>query len=69
MQGFIGSWFGMLLLFGWTVALLYHFVGGMRHLAWDAGYRLRSAAGLCQRLGRRDRAPSSLTVVDLGRRP
>ncbi len=34
----MGSWFGMLLLFGWTVALVYHFVGGLRHLAWDAGY-------------------------------
>ena len=38
MQGFMGSWFGMLLLFGWTAALLYHFFGGLRHLAWDAGY-------------------------------
>ena len=38
MQGFIGSWFGLLLLFGWTVALLYHLVGGLRHLAWDAGF-------------------------------
>ncbi len=38
MQGFMGSWFGILLLFGWTVALVYHFVGGIRHLAWDAGY-------------------------------
>jgi succinate dehydrogenase / fumarate reductase cytochrome b subunit len=38
MQDFIGSWFGLLLLFGWTVALLYHLAGGLRHLAWDAGY-------------------------------
>ena len=38
MQGFMGSWFGILLLMGWTVALVYHFVGGLRHLAWDAGY-------------------------------
>lgn len=38
MQGFVGSWFGLVLLFGWTVALVYHFVGGLRHLAWDAGY-------------------------------
>jgi succinate dehydrogenase / fumarate reductase cytochrome b subunit len=40
MEGFIGCWFGLLLLFGWTVALLYHFFGGLRHLAWDAGYGL-----------------------------
>ena len=38
MQGFMGSLFGVVLLFGWTVALAYHFVGGLRHLAWDAGY-------------------------------
>ncbi len=37
-SGFIGSWFGMLLLFGWTVAMWYHFCAGLRHLAWDAGY-------------------------------
>jgi succinate dehydrogenase / fumarate reductase cytochrome b subunit len=38
MQGFMGSFLGIILLFGWTVALVYHFVGGMRHLMWDAGY-------------------------------
>ncbi len=37
-SGFIGSWFGMLLLFGWTVALWYHFCAGIRHLFWDFGY-------------------------------
>lgn len=35
-QAFIGSIFGRLLLFGWTVALFYHFFSGLRHLAWDA---------------------------------
>jgi len=30
--------FGLLLLFGWTAALWYHFCNGIRHLAWDAGY-------------------------------
>ena len=38
MQGFMGSWFGVLILMGVTVAVVYHFVGGLRHLAWDAGY-------------------------------
>lgn len=38
MQSFMGSFVGIILLFGWTVALMYHFVGGLRHLAWDAGY-------------------------------
>lgn len=36
-QGFIGSWFGLLLLFGWSVSLFYHLANGIRHLVWDAG--------------------------------
>ena len=37
-QWFVGSWIGLLMLFGWTVALVYHLFAGIRHLAWDAGY-------------------------------
>jgi succinate dehydrogenase / fumarate reductase cytochrome b subunit len=40
-QGFIGSPIGLILMFGWTVALWYHFCNGIRHLAWDAGYGYR----------------------------
>ena len=36
-QGFVGSPFGWLLMFGWTVALFFHFFNGLRHLAWDVG--------------------------------
>jgi len=36
-QWFIGSPVGLLLLFGWTLALVYHLINGIRHLAWDAG--------------------------------
>jgi succinate dehydrogenase / fumarate reductase cytochrome b subunit len=36
-QQFMGSWFGLLLLFGWTVALFYHLCNGIRHLVWDTG--------------------------------
>lgn len=36
-HGFVGSWLGRLLLFGWTWALLYHLFNGIRHLFWDAG--------------------------------
>ena len=35
---FISSWIGILMLVGWTVALWYHFLNGIRHLFWDAGY-------------------------------
>ncbi|WPZ35393.1 succinate dehydrogenase, cytochrome b556 subunit [Thalassobaculum sp. OXR-137] len=37
-HGFLGSWFGMLILFGFTYALMYHLCNGIRHLFWDAGY-------------------------------
>lgn len=37
-QGFIGSPLGLLMLFGWTLALFYHLAAGLRHLVWDAGY-------------------------------
>lgn len=37
-QWFLASPIGVLLLFGWTLALFFHFFAGIRHLAWDAGY-------------------------------
>ena len=37
-QGFFGSWFGILILFGFSYALMYHLCNGIRHLFWDAGY-------------------------------
>lgn len=33
-----GSWFGQLVLLGFTWALAYHLLNGIRHLAWDMGY-------------------------------
>ncbi|MBI3517351.1 MAG: succinate dehydrogenase, cytochrome b556 subunit [Proteobacteria bacterium] len=37
-QAFIRSWFGMLILLGWSVALFFHLANGIRHLFWDAGH-------------------------------
>jgi len=37
-QGLIGSFLGRLLLFGWTYALFFHLVNGIRHLFWDMGW-------------------------------
>lgn len=37
-QGFLGSWFGRLILFGFTWALFYHLANGIRHLGWDIGW-------------------------------
>ena len=36
-QTFIGTWFGRLILFGFTWALMHHMLGGIRHLIWDTG--------------------------------
>lgn len=37
MQAFLSSWFGKVVLFGFTLALYYHFCNGIRHLFWDIG--------------------------------
>ena len=32
-----GSWIGLLVLLGYTWALVHHMIGGIRHLVWDTG--------------------------------
>lgn len=36
-RGFCASWIGMILLFGWTWALAFHLLNGIRHLLQDTG--------------------------------
>lgn len=36
-NGFMGSFIGRLILFGYTWALLHHMLGGIKHLVWDTG--------------------------------
>ncbi|MCC6780531.1 MAG: succinate dehydrogenase, cytochrome b556 subunit [Hyphomicrobiales bacterium] len=36
-SGFMGSWLGRFILFGYTWALMHHMLGGIRHLIWDTG--------------------------------
>ncbi len=36
-NGLFGSWFGRIILFGYTWALIHHALGGLRHLVWDTG--------------------------------
>lgn len=36
-QGVFASWFGRLVMFGYTWALLHHCLGGIRHFVWDLG--------------------------------
>ena len=37
-QSFSGSIVGRILLLGFTWALMYHLLNGIRHLVWDVGY-------------------------------
>jgi succinate dehydrogenase / fumarate reductase cytochrome b subunit len=37
-QWFASSVLGVILLLGWTACLWYHFLAGIRHLCWDAGF-------------------------------
>lgn len=37
-QAIAGSWIGLLVLFGYTWALVHHMLGGLRHFVWDFGY-------------------------------
>jgi succinate dehydrogenase / fumarate reductase, cytochrome b subunit len=43
-NAFFGSWFGRLILFGFTWALIHHLLGGIRHLIWDTGTGYGEAA-------------------------
>jgi len=36
-QGFFNSWFGRLVLLGYTWSLFHHMIGGLRHFVWDMG--------------------------------
>jgi len=39
-NAFLGSWLGIFLLAGWSFALFYHLLNGIRHLFWDIGMGL-----------------------------
>jgi succinate dehydrogenase / fumarate reductase cytochrome b subunit len=43
-NGFLGSWFGLIVLVGFTWALIHHMLGGLRHFIWDFGYGMGKPA-------------------------
>ena len=43
-QWFLGSPIGLILLFGWSAALIFHFFSGIRHLVMDAGIGFEAPA-------------------------
>lgn len=40
----LGSWLGLIVLFGYSWALIQHMLGGFRHFIWDFGYGLGKPA-------------------------
>ncbi|MEO8669330.1 MAG: succinate dehydrogenase, cytochrome b556 subunit [Bauldia sp.] len=43
-NGIFGSWIGLVVLFGFSFALIHHMIGGLRHFIWDFGYGLGKPA-------------------------
>lgn len=43
-DGILSSWLGLLVLFGFTWALIHHTLGGIRHMIWDFGGGMSAAA-------------------------
>jgi succinate dehydrogenase / fumarate reductase cytochrome b subunit len=43
-QAITGSWFGLLVLFGYSWALIHHMFGGLRHFVWDFGFAMGKPA-------------------------
>lgn len=42
-RSLIGSWFGLLVLIGFTWATWHHLLGGIRHFLWDTGLAMEKA--------------------------
>jgi succinate dehydrogenase / fumarate reductase cytochrome b subunit len=40
----LGSWLGLVVLFGASWALIHHMLGGLRHFAWDFGFAMGKPA-------------------------
>lgn len=62
-QGFFGSWFGRLILFGFSWALIHHMLGGLRHFLWDTGRGFN--LGLVERLAQINLAGSIILTIVL----
>lgn len=43
-NGLAGSWLGLVVLFGYSWALIHHALGGVRHFIWDSGRGLDKPA-------------------------
>ena len=43
-NGLAGSWLGLVVIFGYSWALIHHMLGGLRYLVWDTGIGLTKPA-------------------------
>ena len=43
-NGLFATWVGMIVIIGYTWALIHHMLGGLRHLLWDTGTGLDIAS-------------------------
>ena len=41
-NGFFGSWFGRIILLGFTFSLIHHTLGGIKHIVHDSGLALEN---------------------------
>ena len=64
----LGSWLGLIVLFGYTWALIHHMLGGVRHFIWDFGIGLDKPARDTSGAGRHSSARLALTVAPVDRR-
>ena len=62
-QWFMETLLGRLILFGYTWALIHHMLGGIRHLIWDTGLRLRSGRARMARASRPWSARSASRIL------
>jgi len=56
--GLLGSWFGRLVLIGFSFAFFLHLCNGIRHLLWDAGYGFEKSQA-----NRSGTAVAALTII------
>lgn len=48
-EGLVTAWYGKIVLYLWTVAVLFHFANGIRHMLWDGphiGFEPRTASAV-----------------------
>ena len=66
-NGLAASWLGLIVLFGYSWALIHHALGGLRHFIWDTGHGLgKPARGIfVVRMATQDHGEMGQRLLDL----